>query len=243
MIDHVYLTAAAIASLVGFAKCGVPGVGILAVPLMAIALGDARMAVGVLLPALITGDCFALAYYRRHAEWVMMLGLIPWVAAGIGVGWLALRTIDDAMFGPLVGTLIIALIILDAFRRWRNWRALPHHPVFGALIGLGAGFATTVAGAAGPLMVIYLLCHGFEKERFIGSLAWYFLIVNVTKIPIYLIEDMITSETLRLNVVMIPAVALGAIAGRWLLAHMPPKMFERVVLTLTIVAAVRLLVL
>ncbi len=237
----IYIVAVLVASLIGFAKCGVPGVGILAIPLMAIALGDAQMAIGALLPALIMGDCFALFYYRRHAEWGMMLRLIPWVAAGIGIGWFTLRYGNNAAFGPLVGILILGLVVIDLLRRRYNWTDLAHHPVFGTFIGLGAGFATTVAGAAGPLMILYLISHGFQKERFIGSLAWYFLIVNVSKIPIYIVEEMITLETLKLNLPMVAGVALGALAGRRLLPHIPQALFDRVVIALTVVGAARLI--
>lgn len=239
-MESVYLAGAAVAALVGFAKCGIPGVGVLAVPMMAIAFGDARASVGVLLPILIAGDCCAVAYYRSHADWGKLWKVFPWVGAGILLGWGGLTVISEEAFGSILGGMILALVILDRVRRWRNWENMPHHPAFAALIGVSAGFATTVANAAGPLMVIYCLCHGLDKKEFMGSLAWYFLIVNVLKIPIFLVEGMITFESLRFDLLMLPAVAVGAVTGRWLLTRIPVVLFNRLVLVLTVVAALRL---
>jgi uncharacterized membrane protein YfcA len=241
MTDSVYLAGAGVAVLVGISKCGVPGVGILAVPMLAMAFGDARVSVGAHLPILITGDCFAVAYYRSHADWSRLAKIFPWIGCGILMGWGALRAVDPALFAPGLGVLILGLVMLDLLRQWRNWTDMPHHPAFTAFIGIAAGFATTVANAAGPLMVLYCICHDMEKQKFMGSLAWYFLIFNLAKVPIFLVEDMITAETIRFNIAMIPAVAVGAVFGRWLLPRISGAIFTRVAIVLTILAAIRLL--
>ncbi|MDA0322472.1 MAG: sulfite exporter TauE/SafE family protein [Verrucomicrobia bacterium] len=241
MIDPIYLAGAAVAAMVGLAKCGIPGVAILAVPLMAIVFRDARASVGILLPVLITADCFAVGYYRSHADWPKLAKIFPWVGCGILAGWGALKVADRDLFGPVLGALILALVALDLLRQRGNWTRMPHHPAFAALIGVSAGVATTVANAAGPLMILYCLCHELDKQKFMGSLAWYFLIVNLIKVPIYIVEDMITVESIQFNLAMIPAVALGAVGGRWILPRIPGVMFTRVVLILTVLAAIRLL--
>ena len=45
------------------------------------------------------------------------------------------------------------------------------------------GFATMTANAAGAVMTLYLSASGIEKRRFVGTNAWFFLIVNLTKVP------------------------------------------------------------
>ena len=56
------------AFLVGFSKTGVPGLGIVIVPLM-VMIFPAKQSVGALLIMLIVGDLFALGWYRHHADW------------------------------------------------------------------------------------------------------------------------------------------------------------------------------
>ena len=58
---------AASASLIGIAKTGAPGIATLTVPLMVMTVGDARHAAAWTAPILITGDIFAVAYWRRQA--------------------------------------------------------------------------------------------------------------------------------------------------------------------------------
>ena len=55
------------AFLVGIGKTDVPGLGLIAIPLMAFAF-PAKESVGVLLLLLIVGDIFAVIYYRQRAK-------------------------------------------------------------------------------------------------------------------------------------------------------------------------------
>ncbi|NUQ65319.1 MAG: hypothetical protein HUU20_22865 [Pirellulales bacterium] len=78
-----WLLAVTAAVLVGLSKTGMPGVAIPAVWLMVEAFeGDAKAAVGAILPVLLVGDVFAVAYYRRHAQWDRLWRLFP---SGIGL--------------------------------------------------------------------------------------------------------------------------------------------------------------
>jgi uncharacterized protein len=50
--------------LIGTAKAGVAGTGLLIVPIMAIVFGG-KASTGIVLPMLITADVFAVRYYNR----------------------------------------------------------------------------------------------------------------------------------------------------------------------------------
>ena len=56
------------AALVGVSKTGVPGLGILVVPLMVLVVGDARLSAAWLLPVLCIADLFAIFYWRRRTK-------------------------------------------------------------------------------------------------------------------------------------------------------------------------------
>lgn len=237
-----YALGMAAAVLTGLAKCGIPGVGILLVPVMAM-IFEPRASVGVLLPMLLTADVMAVAYYRRDAQWNRILILFPFVAAGIGGAWLALHALRGAqtLFAPILGSLVLGMLALDLIRMRFGWERLPHHPLFKAGVGFLAGFSTTLGNAAGAIMNLYLLSHDLKKNEFMGTSAWFFLIVNCSKAPVFLHQGMITADSLRFNLWMIPGVVAGSLLGRWLLPRLSPPVFRNLVMILAAVAAIHLL--
>ncbi len=228
------------ALMVGLSKTGLPGIGILSAAIM-VSVFPAKQSVGALLPMLIVGDIFAIAYYRRHAEWRRVLELIPSVVAGMILGAIVLNRLDSQQLKPFLGALIICLLLLELLRRRMGWTNVPHKVWFVIIMGALAGFTTTVGNVAGPVMNIYLISKGLLKERFMGTIAWYFFIINCAKVPIFIFLDMIDHQTLTFDMIMIPGIVVGAVAGRFVLAGMRAEMFKLLVLVLAAVAALRLL--
>ena len=190
------LLGAGAALLVGVSKTGMPGLAIPAVVMMAEAFpDDARLSVGALLPVLILGDLFALAWYRRHAQWDRLWHLCPFVVLGMIPGYVVLTWIDPAGLRVLLGTLVLALLALEMYRRRSRWFHEPHRGWFTATAGVLAGFGTTVGNAAGPVMSIYLVGSRLDKHELIGTAAWFFFLVNVSKIPIFCASGMITGSS------------------------------------------------
>ncbi|MCC7155600.1 MAG: sulfite exporter TauE/SafE family protein [Bryobacterales bacterium] len=222
---------------VGVAKTGVPGVGILVIPLMVLVVGDVRQSAGWLLPVLCTADLFAVLYWRRHADARRLFSLAPWVLAGMAGGAAALF-LSERILRPLVG--VIILLMLAAYLRRRYFPAAVNVDAPSAPYGIAAGFATTVANAAGPVMNLYLLTQHLPKDKFVATGAWFFFLVNLAKVPIYEFHGLFSRASLAFNVMMVPAVLAGALTGRWLIERTPQKVFEVLVISLTFAAAVLL---
>jgi uncharacterized membrane protein YfcA len=214
---------------VGIAKTGLPGVGILVIPLMVVMVGDARLSAGWLLPVLCTADLFAVWYWRRRAEAGQLFALAPWTLLGIGAGALALFT-PERTLRPIVGMIILIMLAIHLRRRYRpETISISTHS---AGYGVAAGFATTVANAAGPVMSLYLLSRRLPKEEFVATGAWFFFIINLVKVPVYVWHGLISRQSLAFDAAMVPAVLAGALTGRWLLRIISPKLFETLVLVL-----------
>ena len=229
------------AMFVGIAKTGVPGFGIAAVPLMVFAAGDARASAGWLLPLLCVADMFAIAYYRRHAHARRLFGLAPWVLLGMVGGTLALR-LGEPILRRLVGAIVLVMIAAHIARKRRADRPVPTDWHHGARYGVAAGFATTVANAAGPVMNVYLLSQRLPKEEFIAAGDWFFFLVNLTKLPVYGNLGMIKASSLTFDLVLLPAVALGALVGRAVMRRLAQGTFEKAVLVLSTAAALLLFI-
>jgi uncharacterized membrane protein YfcA len=98
-----------------------------------------------------------------------------------------------------------------------------------------------VANAAGPIMTLYLLAMRLPKLEFIGTGAWFFLLVNVFKVPFGVGLGIINGESLRLNLLLSPAVMLGTWLGLMLLQHIKQVWFERIALAGALLGGLRLL--
>ena len=224
---------AAAAFFVGVSKTGVPGLGILVVPMMVIAVGDARHSAGWLLPVLCMADVFAVWYWGSHAAASRLFSLAPWVIAGMIGGAFALA-LHEQQIRVLVG--LIVLVMLVAYLRRRLWPPAEIVAVAPAPYGIAAGFATTVANAAGPVMNLYLLSKRLPKEEFVATGAWFFFMVNLTKIPVYAWHGLFTRSGLVFDAMMFPPVLAGALTGRWLIHRIPAKLFELLVVAFTVLS-------
>ena len=232
-----WLLGAFCAFCIGASKTGLPGLGIFVIPLMVLMVGDARLSAGWLLPVLCMADIFAVIYWRRHAAAAKLFSLAPWVLAGIALGAAALG-FSELVLRPVVGAIILIMLAAYLRRRFRAGAApVAPHP---AAYGVAAGFATTVANAAGPVMNLYLLSKRLPKEEFIATGAWFFFLVNLTKVPIYAWHGLFSAGSLIFDAMMAPAIVAGAVAGRWIVGRIPPRLFEFLVVAMTAVSTLLL---
>jgi len=228
------------AFLAGVAKTGIAGLGVLTVAIYANLL-PARQSTGIILPMLIGADLVAVAAYRRHAVWSHLWRLFPWVAAGVVAGYFAMGKINDAQVRHVIGAILIVMVTIHGWRKYRRVEAAPHVWWFSALTGLVAGFTTMVANAAGPIMTLYMLSLGLPKLEFLGTGAWFFMIINLFKVPFSIHLGLITPGTLQFNLWLLPAVIAGALLGKVFVQRINQTWFEMLALVLTVVAGGRLL--
>ncbi len=222
------------ALMIGVAKTGAPGVGTLIAPLMVLTVGDARFAAAWTAPILSAGDVFAVIYWRRHADARKLFTLIPWVAVGMAAGAMAL-SLDEQMLRRIIGIIVVLMLLIHLWRRRH-----PANQVAGkaSYYGVAAGFATTIANAAGPVMNMYLLSRRLTKEEFVATGAWFFFVVNIAKVPIYSWHNLFSRESLTFDALMVPAVICGGFAGLWLIRRIPQRVFETLVVALTAISCV-----
>jgi uncharacterized membrane protein YfcA len=229
------------AFVTGLSKTGVAGLGVLAVALFANAL-PARASTGALLPLLLCADAFGVTFFRKHASWPLLWRLFPWVVVGVVLGYLALGRVGNIQVQRMIGGILLGMTGLHLWRQRQGDEAaaLPHTWWFAALTGVLAGFTTMVANAAGPVMILYLLAVGLPKLAFVGTGAWFYMLVNAFKVPFSVELGLITQESLLMDAVLILPMVPGALLGPVLLEHMDQRVFESVALVLTVAAAIRL---
>src|SRR5499425_223611 len=100
---------------IGVAKTGMPGLGSFLAPLMVLVVGDSRYAAAWTLPILSTADVFAVLYWRKHADARKLFSLIPWVAAGMVGGALALSLPEHAL-RRIIGCIVVLMLVVHIVR-------------------------------------------------------------------------------------------------------------------------------
>jgi uncharacterized membrane protein YfcA len=234
------------AFMVGVSKAGITGLSILSVALFTHVFPSSKQASGLVLPLLIFGDFVAVLSYRTHTQWRYLWKLMPWTAAGVVLGYIALGRISDGTTRIAIGVIIVSLCVLGYWRRYLSLQpqeaAGTWHWTVAAGVGVVAGFITLIANAAGPLMAIYLVAMRLPKMQFVGTAAVFFMLLNLFKVPFMVGLGLITAQSFEFNLKLAPAVLLGALAGRWLLVRINQSLFDKMVLGLSSIAGVLLIV-
>jgi len=251
-LDNIQWALALLAALIaGFSKTGMPGIGILVVPLMANVF-PGRLSVGATLPILITADICAVSTYHKDVDWSKLKSLAPFVVAGLLAGTFFLAELPRPKGGhdplnPIIGVLVLLMLALQLMRKKLGDRMLPTSKTGTGLTGIAAGFSTMASNAAGPIMSIYMTATGLPKHKFISTTAWYFFIFNLSKVPLQILlnhlrpsDPMFSDQSMLLALFVAPVVVIGALSGRALLHRIPEKIFTDAVLILAAVGAIKL---
>lgn len=236
------------AAIVGVSKTALPGAATVAVGLFALVL-PAKESTAALLLLLLVGDAMALWVYRRDPDVATLLRLLPSVLVGIGTGALFFLLVDGAVVQKVIGAVLLALVLLTLLQRRRAEEHEdgpgddPAPPSRRAGAGFGAlgGFTTMVANAGGPVLSLYFLAMRMPVVTFLGTAAWFFAVVNLIKLPFSLGLGLVSSATLATDLVLAPLVLIGGGFGAAIAPRIPQRVFDGIVLALTVFSALALI--
>lgn len=234
------------ALLIGISRTALSGLAILAIPLMASLFGG-RASTGIILPMLVVADTYAIYHFRKDAHRRTIADILPWTLAGLILGAGIGVYIDDRHFKMTIGLIVLVCILIILFTSLRgNILHLPHRVgepiVFHAMIGIAAGFSSMIGNAAGPIFWIYLISRNLGKSEFMGTSAWFFFLMNLTKLPLQiLVWQNITIRNLAPSILIIPVILAGAYAGTFIIKHINEKPFRYLVLGMALMASLNLI--
>ena len=238
-----YAIAFAAVILIGIGKAGFAGgVGVLATPLFCLVV-DPRQAVGILLPVLCACDWVSLYYYRRSFAPRPLLRGLPGAVAGIAAGAALLNYLDSARLKQIVGAVAV-LFVADRLVRHLSRRtpeAWKPGTAAGTALGAGAGFFSTVAHAAGPIVAAYLLPQRLGRQVYVGTTVVFFTVVNHLKLVPYGLLGLLEVNNLVLSLILLPMVPVGVWLGVWLNRRISERAFLVVVYVLLFATGLKLL--
>ena len=229
-----------VALFIGMAKSGVHGAGMMSIPILANVFGG-QLSSGVMLPILVLADVLGVWYYHRHASWEHLKILFPWAALGVIIGTITGSYINDSIFKFIMAaTILISVVIMVWLESHKE--EVPHKKWFGVATGVAGGFTSMVGNLANSVMAVYLLSIRLPKNSFIGTAAWFFLVVNWFKVPFHVfVWQTITINTVLLSLITLPAILLGAYLGIVIVKKLSEKIYRWFIIAMTLVAAVFML--
>lgn len=231
------------AFIIGMSKTGIQGLSLISVPLMALTFG-AKPSTGLILPILCIADLVAVLYYRRIAEWKYVLKLLPTALAGFALALFVDKIVPPAEFKHLMGGCLSAVLLVMFWSEWKGKEnKLSAYWWYGPLFGLLGGFTTMIGNAAGPVIAIYLLSVKMPKYNFVGTNAWFFLVINYLKVPIQIFAwNNITVQSLLLDACTVLFILLGGVAGILLVKRLPERTFRNFTTAITCLSVLMLLI-
>lgn len=243
MVEIALMVVAAL--IIGYSKTALGGLAVISVAIFATIM-PAKESTAAILAVLMVGDLIACWHYRRDADWSLIRRLLPAVLPGLVLGTLFLRVVDDTVLKRSIGGVLLVLVLLQLWLKTRGNGAATTatHERRAAAWGAGTavGFATMTANAAGAVMTLHLSASGIDKRRFVGTNAWFFLIVNATKVPFSVGLGLMHWSDAGRALALAPAVLLGGLLGYATIKRISQARFDVAVLAASAVAAAALLV-
>jgi len=231
-----------VAVLSGMGKAGLYGAGMISVPLMAFAFGS-KDSTGILLLLLIIADLFAVVIYRRDANWKFLRQLLPAACLGIVAATFLGAVIDDLAFQRVMGIVILGCIVLMIRQELQKSTLAPSWSAFAPATGVMGGFTSMIGNLGAPVMAIYLLAMRLPKREFLGTAAWFFLTVNLIKVPFHVLAwGTLDTSAAMLAIFFIPLVGLGVWFATLAVRYINEVLFRRFVIMMTLVSAIALLI-
>jgi uncharacterized membrane protein YfcA len=227
--EPLFLICAAVAAIfIGLSKGGVPMIGMLGVPILALVISPIRAA-ALLLPIYVVTDMFGLMAYRRKFSGRNLAVLIPAAIVGIATGWATASLVSDDIVTLLVGVIGLAYC-LDLWRK--RHRKLPPRPADvprGLLWGALTGFTSFVSHSGAPPYQMYVMPQRLSKLVFAGTSTILFAVINAVKLLPYWALGQLNPENLQTAALLFPIGIIATLAGVRIVKIIPEDAFFRLV--------------
>ena len=224
--------------LLGIAKGGIKGLGVIITTIMALIFGS-KASTGILMPLLMVGDLFAVIYYNRHAAWKYLWKLFPFMLMGILIGvWYGKDLPEDVFKRGMAILIFVSVVLMWISERTKSYK-IPDNRFVAGIMGTLSGFSTMVGNLAGPFSELYFLAVRVPKEVFIGTAAWLFFLTNIVKLPFHIWSwKTIHHQSLLIDLILLPALLTGLLAGVFLVKKIRQDQFRLIIMILTTIGAI-----
>jgi uncharacterized membrane protein YfcA len=219
----VYLFASVAVGCLGLSKGGFIGFGLIATPLLALAIPPLESA-AILLPIMLAQDVFSAWSFRRDWDCRTLSLMLPGSLVGIALAWVFAGTLSQGFIRLAIGTTGIAF----AISHWTGLQIKPRIGISGVFWGFVAGFTGTLANAGGPPFLVYAMSQHLPKMTFVGTAAIFFFVLNATKLVPFFALGQFSYRNLAFSVILLPLAIVANFAAIRLVQRIRSQAFYRV---------------
>lgn len=241
MDGAMFWTLAVLAAvLVGMGKGGMPVVGMLSVPVLALVMSPVTAA-GLLLPVYVVSDMFGLYAYRHAFDRRVLAILLPGATLGVVAGYLTASVVSESWVTVLIGLIgvVFALNLLIRHKTHGEPRRAEVAP--GLFWGGVTGFTSFVSHSGGPPYQVYTMPLGMQKAVFAGTSTIAFAYINAIKLIPYYMLGQINLHSLEKVLVLMPVAAVSVFTGVRLVKWLPEKLFFQLVTWALLLVSIKLI--
>ena len=242
LADPWTLTLAVIAVIVvGMAKGGFSGLGVLATPLLALSL-PAPVAAAVLMPVLLAQDAVSVWSFRKSWDRWIVAWMLPGAIAGVALGTVLAAVVPEERLLLVLGA------ITGAFGVYRLWLERGGRVVtpsdspgwVGMLFGAASGFTSQIAHAGGPPFQMWVTPRRLPHERFVGTSSVFFALINWIKVPSYLALGSLNAQTLAAGAALLPLAIVSTLIAVRLIRRLDSARFYTIIYLLMVALGAKL---
>jgi uncharacterized membrane protein YfcA len=227
-------------AIVGMAKGGLGGVGILGVPIMALVISPVQAA-GILLPLLVISDGFSLWAWWKSWDNRTLAMMLPGAIIGIGVGWATAAFVSDDVVKLIVGMIAVIFVLRWATQgKTRRSIAQGHRPVAASFWGSLAGYTSFVAHAGGPPFSVYAMPLNLDPKILTGTSVVFFAVVNAVKLIPYFALGQFDPTNLLASAILAPVAIIFTFVGAWIIKVMRAEVFYPFTYAMTLLVGLKL---
>jgi uncharacterized membrane protein YfcA len=227
----------------GMSKGGLSAAaGFAATPFLALILTPGQ-AIGLMLPLLLVMDVTALRAYWGKWDLKVAGFLVSGAVLGLIIAGFVYKTTDPDVFRFLIGVVAIGFVLYQGAKSKGFIRPAKTQMggAYGLFWGAIAGFSSFVSHAGGPPASVYLLSQGFDKTKYHATGALAFFVINVLKIIPYITLGIFSADTLKADVLLLPAAMFGVMLGVYLHKRISERLFFTLTYTLLLCTGVKLI--
>ena len=234
----------------GIGKSGFAGVNILTIPLMVLVMPVEKV-VACLLPLLVLLDLNAIYHHRRNKSWKhiraicipALFGILGGAAFWWWIGQEGVESYSTALKRFIGFIAIVFAVYIIARERALHWAESIGLGSRSALfVGILSGFTSTLSHAAGPIVSLYVFSQGMGKNMFVGTVAWIFTFINISKLPFFFGIGLINRDILLFDLSLVWLVPIGSYLGIWMHDRISETFFNRVIMVMVLFAGIQLVI-
>jgi uncharacterized membrane protein YfcA len=230
------LIACVAVTCLGLSKGGFIGFGLIATPLLALAIPPLEAA-AILLPIMLAQDAFSAWSFRHEWDFPTLSVMLPGSLCGIALAWVLASYVSDALVRVVVGTVGMSFVI----SHWVGLKTTAPTRTSGVFWGTIAGFTGTLANAGGPPFLVYALSQDLAKMAFVGTAAIFFLVLNAAKFIPFFALGQLSNQSLTASLMLLPLAIIANFAAIHLVKRIPSSTFYRVSYGLVLAVSIGLI--